>query len=342
VVNRVRIGQIGICHEHAAVKMKSLRAMPEVYEVVGVVDDRNSLAAKFPNADMSPYEGLTWMTEEELFATPGLQAVAVETPNLDLVPTAMRCMARGLAMHIDKPGGDDLGLFRKLLDGCKARHLPLQMGYMLRNNPALQFCRNAVHNGWLGEVFEAQANMSHDYGGDVYQEYLAALKGGIMFNLGCHLVDVIVAMLDRPDRVTPFLRSAPGSPGNCMNNCLAVLEYPHAHVILHACSREVDGLDRRRFKLSGTRGTVELCPLERFDGKTLTMRLTLSEDNDEYTAGTHAIDFGVQHDRYRAQLLELARIINGEIENPYTYEHDYLVQEVVLAASGCTTWEASP
>ena len=37
-MNRIKIGQIGISHEHAAGKMRSLRAMPEVYEIVGVVD----------------------------------------------------------------------------------------------------------------------------------------------------------------------------------------------------------------------------------------------------------------------------------------------------------------
>lgn len=340
-MNKIKIGQIGICHEHAAVKMKSLRAMPEVYEVVGVVDTRHSPAARFPNADMSPYEGLNWMTEEDLFAIPGLRAVAVETPNLDLVPTSIRCMERGLAMHMDKPGGDDLELFGRLLQNCKAKNLPFQMGYMLRNNPALQFCREALGKRWLGEVFEIQANMSHNYGGDAYQDYLAHFQGGIMFNLGCHLIDVVVAMLGNPDNVTPFLKSAPGSPRHSMNNCLAVLEYPHANVMLNASSREVDGLKHRRFRLCGTKGTVELCPLERFDGKPLTLRLTLQEGNAEYAAGNHVVDFGVQHDRYQEQLMELARVINGEIENPYTCEHDYRVQEVVLAASGYGKWEPS-
>jgi predicted dehydrogenase len=152
---------------------------------------------------------------------------------------------------------------------------------------------------------------------------------------------VIVDLLGRPDTVTPFLKSAPGAPANSMNNCLAIFEYPHAHAMLHACSREVDGLSRRRFKLCGTRGTVELCPLERFDAQPLTMRLTLCEDNAEYAAGTHVVDFGVQDDRYREQLLELARVIHGEIKNPYTYEHDYSVQEVLLAASGYSKWSGS-
>jgi predicted dehydrogenase len=340
-MKRIKIGQLGISHEHASAKMKSLRAIPEVYDVVGVVDDRHSPAANFPNADMSPYEGLPRMTEEALFAMPGLQAVTIETPNLDLVPTALRGMERGLAMHMDKPGGDDLEAFGRLLQGCRAKGLPFQMGYMLRNNPALQCCREAIRQGWLGDVFEIQANMSHNYGGDAYQDYLANFQGGIMFNLGCHLIDVVVTMLGRPDNVTAFLKSAPGSPGNSMNNCLAVLDYPHAHVMLHACSVEVDGLNHRRFKLCGTKGTVELYPLERFDGTPLTMRLTLQEGNAAYAAGTHILNFGVQHDRYRAQLLELARVINGEIENPYTYDHDLLVQEVVLAASGHRTWRPS-
>lgn len=337
-MRQIKIGQIGIGHEHAAAKMQSLRAMPEVYKVVGVVDDSHSRAAKFPSADLSPYEGLTWLTEEELFAVPGLQAVAVETPNLDLVPTAMRCMERGLAMHMDKPGGDDLALFGRLLHGCKARKLPFQMGYMLRNNPALQFAQAAIRNGWLGEIFEIQATMSHNYGSEPYQEYLANFSGGIMFNLGCHLIDTVVAMLGRPASVTPFLKAAPGSPGDAMSNCLAVLEYPRAHALVSACSREVDGLNHRRFKLCGTRGTIELCPLERFDGQPLTLCLTLREGNATYGAGTHLVDFGVQHDRYRAQLLELARDITGEIENPYSYDHDFLVQEVVLAATGNSAW----
>jgi len=37
-------------------------------------------------------------------------------------------------------------------------------------------------------------------------------------------------------------------------------------------------------------------------------------------------------------MIEFARIIRSEIGNPYPYEHELLVQEVLLAASGCTDW----
>ncbi|MEI8246512.1 MAG: Gfo/Idh/MocA family oxidoreductase [Lentisphaerota bacterium] len=339
-MKKIKIGQIGICHEHAAGKIVSLKKLPDIFEIAGVVDDReSSKGARFLPAELlKPYEGLKFMTEEELFNVQGLQAVTVEVPNTDLVPAALRCMERGLAMHMDKPGGEDLKLFGKLLDGCKSRNLPFQMGYMFRNNPAMQLCRKAIEQGWLGDIFEVQAGMSHNYGGDEYQEYMGKFPGGIMFNLGCHLIDLIISMLGRPARITPFLKSTPGLPDAIKNNCLTIMEYPCATVTLRACSREVDGLNRRRFKVCGAKGSVELCPLERFDGQPLQMRLTLLDGNEEYAAGTHIVDFGVKLDRYEEQMLELAKIINGEMMNPYTYEHDYLVQEVVLAAAGYTTW----
>jgi len=331
---RIKIGQIGICHEHAGAKMTALRRLSDTYEIVGVVDDRNTRAARFAGDDPGPYEGLPRMDEEELLRHPGLGAVLVETPNADLVPTALRCMERGLPMHLDKPGGEDPAEFRRLIDGCRERALPLQMGYMFRNNPAMQFCQKAVRENRLGNVFEIQADMSHDYGGEPYQEYLAHFRGGILFNLGCHLIDLVVSMMGRPENITPFLKSVPGGAENVKNNCLAVLEYPQAFALVRACSRETDSLNRRSLKINGTRGCIELSPLERFDGKPLTLRLTLRDADEHYPAGTHVVEFGILRDRYEEQLLEFARILRGEMENPYSYEHDALVHEVVLAASG--------
>lgn len=337
-MNKIKIGQVGVCHEHAAGKIKTLRSMPEIYEIVGVVDDRNTAAARFAGDNLAPYEGLPWMTEDALFSTPGLQAVAVETPNTELVPTAMRCAEHGLHMHMDKPAGEDLEAFRRLLDVCKERQLAVQLGYMFRSNPAIKLCFKAVREGWLGDVFQVQAGMNHNYGGEGYQSYLANFKGGIMFNLGCHLIDLILSILGRPEAITSFPKATRGGKIEVNNNGLAVLEYPHATATLHACGLEVDGINHRRLTVCGSMGTVELSPLERFDGKPLQMCLTLREDNEEYTAGTHIVDFGVMTDRYQDQLLELAKIINGETQNPYPYEHEYLVQEVLLAASGYTRW----
>lgn len=338
-MDRIRIAQIGITHEHANGKMYSLRKLPEVFDIVGYVDDREfSKSPRFGNDFVKPYEELRKLTLDEAFNTPGLQAVTVEVPNNDLVPVALRCMERNLAMHMDKPGGEDLALYKTLLDGCKERNLPFQMGFMFRGNPAFQFCIAAIRNKLIGEVFELEADMNHCYGGEPYQEYIGKFAGGIMYNLGCHLIDFVVAALGRPEKVTPFLKSAPGYPAAIRNNCMAVLEYPHATVTLRSCSKDIADTDGRRMKIVGTNGSIAFNPLERFDGKPVELSLNLAAAAGEFPAGKHTLRFPPQADRYEAQLLELARIIRGEIQNPYSYEHDCLVHEVTLAAAGYNHW----
>ena len=336
---KIKIAQIGRAHEHAAAKMRALRRLQEVFEVVAVVDDSASAAARLPDRDTSCYEGIPVVTEEDLFRIPGLQAVVVETANADLVPTALRVLEHRLPLHMDKPGGDDPALFARLRCGYEALGIPFQMGYMFRNNPAFQWIRKAVRNGWLGELFEVQGSMSHRYGGAPYQEYLGRLPGGIMFNLGCHLIDFVAELLGAPKQVISILKPAPGFPPHVANHTLAILDYPHATATIRACSQEVDGLSRRRLKVCGTRGSVELCPLERFDGKPLTMEVRLLEGNDELSAGFHMLEFGPVEDRYAEQFLEFACVIRGKAQpTPYNARHDLHVHKIHLAASGITAW----
>jgi predicted dehydrogenase len=336
---RIKIGQIGVTHEHAGGRMESLKKIPEIYEIVGIVDDRQSTAARFAGDNLKPFEGIKWMTEEELFSVPDLQAVMVETANEDLVPTALRCMKRNLAIAMDKPGGEDLELFGKLMDGCKERGLPFQIAYMFRGNPAIQFCQKAIREGWIGDIFEIQAGMSHDYGGsERYHKYLSSYKGGIMFNLGCHLTDIIVSMMGSPKKVTSFLGATTKATSGVSNNGLAVLEYDHALAWINACDMEIGGIKNRRLKICGSKGVMELSPIERFDGKPLLLNLTLKEAAGNYEKGTHTIDFGVQTDRYENQLMEFAGMVRKEVTSNYSYEHDYLAQKVHLAASGYIKW----
>ncbi len=329
----IRIGQIGVGHEHASGKMDALRRLSDWYEVVGYAEE-NEPRWHSPKV----YEGLERMTQQQLLDTPGLQAVAVETNMPELAATALRCMERGLHMHLDKPGGEALEPFGRLLEGCRDRSLAIQLGYMYRTNPAIQFCFRALREGWLGEVFEVHAVMSR-YDNDAYRQFLAGYAGGAMYNFGSHLVDLAVAMLGRPENVVSFQKATRDDGLN--DNGLAVLEYARATATIRSCITEVDGIMHRRLIVCGTKGTAEVCPLEypgRYGLDPLHVRLTLLEDNAEYSAGTHVVDVGVMNNRYDDQLIELARIINGEIENPYPYDHEYTVEETLLAAAGYTSW----
>ena len=147
-------------------------------------------------------------------------------------------------------------------------------------------------------------------------------------------------MLGRPQNVVSFQKAT--RDDGLKDNGLAVLEYRRATATIRSAIVEADGMMHRRLLVCGTKGTVEVCPLEypgRYREEPLHVRLTLREDTPEYAAGTHTVNVGVMSGRYDDQLIELARIINGEIENPYPYEHESSVQETLLAAAGYTGWE---
>ena len=339
-MDRIRIAQIGVTHEHASGKMISLKKLPEIYDIAGYVNDLNtSTTPKYVYLLQQCFEDVKELTLEDVLNDTSIQAVTVEVPNNELVPMAMKFAERGIAMHLDKPAGLDLDLYRQLLDICKAKNVPFQMGFMFRGNPAFQFCIRAIREKLIGDVITIEADMNHGYGGEWYQEYISKFSGGLMYNLGCHLIDFIVAAMGRPENVTGFLKSAPGDPPHIKNNCMAVLEYPNAYAVVSSCSRQHNTSGVRTIHIVGTHGSIIFSPIEAFAPDSVEMKIHVVRSSPGLPAGTHTLKFPVQHDRYSEQLIELADVIRGKRSSSYSFEHDYLVHEVTLAASGYTDWK---
>ena len=321
----IRVGQIGTKHAHAGGKMATLRKFPDLFHVVGVVEPDSEQRDRVKNS--ATYEGLTWMTEQELLGAPDLQAVAVETDIDHLLPVAERCIAAGRHIHLDKPAGTSLNQFRRICTAADAKDLTIQMGYMFRSNPAFRFLFKAVRQGWLGDVFEVHCEMSKKVG-DGTRAALAQYRGGSMFELGCHLIDAVVTVLGKPSKVTGFNRNTRPQHDNLMDNCLAVFEYPRATASIRSSVSEVDGGRRRQFVACGTKGTIVIQPLEPHR-----LSLTLESATGEFKRGTQTVELPRSTGRYDGDFQHLAKVIRGEEAAEYDTAHDLAVQEAVLKAS---------
>jgi predicted dehydrogenase len=184
-----------------------------------------------------------------------------------------------------------------------------------------------VQEGWLGDVFEADGVISKTI--DAQQRKRLAVYPGSMFELGCHLIDAMVKVLGRPDRVTGFSRRTRPEQDNLADNQLAVFEYAQSTATIRSALIEVAGQQRRQFVVCGDRGTVDIRPLE-------PPRLLFAADraSKRYKKGYQEVKLPPMPGRYDDQLIELARIIRGEKESEYQPEHDLAVQEAVLKTSG--------
>lgn len=317
----IRIGQIGVGHAHAS-KLSVYRASKD-YEVVGVVEPDPALRRSAESQEL--YRGLKWMTREELLNTPGLQAVLVETRVQQLLDNAEACVAAGKHVHIDKPAGESLPQLQRIFDSAQKQKLMVQMGYMYRYNPGVVMLREFLKNGWLGEVFEVHTVMSKVVP-PAERARLAFTKGGMMFELGCHITDLVIGVLGKPAKVDSYVQHASPIKDDLMDNMLAVLTYPKAIATIKSCAMEVEGGERRHLVVCGTEGTLQIQPLD-----SPQVRLALSKPRGAFKRGVQEVKLP-KYTRYVDDAAAMAQVIRGEKEFEFTPAHDLAVQETLLKA----------
>ena len=250
-----------------------------------------------------------------------------ETEIAGLTAAALACLKAGKHIHLDKPGGLSLPGFRALYAEAARHKTTIQMGYMLRYNPAFELCFRAVREGWLGDLFELSAVMSKTVGQGTRDD-LAQYHGGFMFELACHVIDAAVFVLGKTDPVKPYLRRTRPETDSLADNCLAVLEYPEATATIRTAGMEVDGFKRRQFVVCGDRGTVDIRPLE-----PPSMLLALDAAQGGYAKGYQEVNFPGSGGRYDAEFADLAKVIRGEKSLAWSPAHDLAAFETVLRAA---------
>ena len=323
---RIRIGQIGTAHSHAAGKMEAIRSLSELFEVVGVTEANEKIRESATKS--KAFAGLEWKSDADLLATPDLKVVAVETTLAELAPTALRAIRAGKHVHLDKPGGANHEQFAAMRKEAEQRGLTVQMGYMLRYNPAFELLFRAAKEGWFGEITEIDASIGK-LAEDAQRTALRVHPGGGMFELACHLIDAVVTLLGKPQAVHAFGRPTRAPADEFKDNQLAVLEYAKAAVTLRCNHADPFGGPRRRFLVAGTKGAMEIEPLE--SGKAT---LYLSEARGDYKKGVQSIALNVPSDRYAGEFRDLAQVIRGEKKFAWSAAHDIAVHETALRAAG--------
>ncbi len=317
---RIRIGQIGLAHPHALGKLNAIRSLSETYDLIGVAEPDLSLRRRA--------KGVNFISLDQLMNTKGLEAVAIETRVKDLVTTALPVVETGKHIHLDKPAGPALAPYKKLLSSAERQKLAVQMGYMLRYNPAFTFMFKAVHEGWFGEIMEIDAMMGKKAGDDMRKE-LAEFRGGGFFELACHILDSVIYILGKPQAVHGInLRTREKAGDQFADNQLAILKFKKATACLRCNHNDPFGFPRRRFNIAGTRGGMEIQQLE--SGR---FTLNLDQARGKFKKGSQTVQLKGGRS-YTDEFADLAKVIRGEKKLAWSYQHDLTVHETLLKICG--------
>ncbi len=336
-MKKIRIGHIGVSHDHAGPVLQCVLSYPELFEFVGWAEDNEENYKRKIVTD-PVYDSYPRYTSKELIDLHP-DAMLVEGYELDNLDVALRCVENGIHIHMDKPAGADLKKFKRVLDIAREKGVAVHMGYMYRYNSAVRRTLDLIANGTLGEVYSVQATMNtrHD---PEKRAWMRDFPAGDMFFLGCHMVDLIHLFMGRsPRTVYPFNRRSGFGGVDVTDVGCAVLDYGNAVSIAQATSVEVGGFSRRQVVVCGTKATVEIKPLE-------TQSPTMPIGSELWIATAEMADGGHDYDstarkklelppmkgRYDDMMVEFAAIVRGDIENPFDYEYEYEVQRLVLEA----------
>ncbi len=326
-MKKIRIAQIGTSqNSHGTEIFRTLLNMPEVFEVVGYAFPENE-REKFPK-HAEPFLPCRKMAVDEILSDPTIDAVTVETEEIYLTKYARMAVESGKHVHMEKPGSPDLDAFRALIAAVKEKGTTLSLGYMYRYNPCLRQIFEEIRQGVIGEVVSVEAQMSgiRDFG---RVDWLRTFPGGMMFYLGCHIVDLVLQLQGEPKRILPFNKATHTHDTDALDSSFALFEYERGISFVKTSLTERGGYTRRRLVITGTKGSYEVRPLE------VSVKYPL-----QYTEYTRCLsdkwgDKGEsfrseEHNRYDDLMLTFARMAGGEMQNPYTPDYELKLFEMIM------------
>lgn len=328
-MNKIKVAQIGIGHDHASAYMESVRRLSKVFEVVGVAEPDDANKQKL--GKHSAYNNLPWLTVDEILSDPQIDVVLVETDDWNLVQYGTLCVQAGKHLHLDKPSGESVEEYERLMAVAKHQNLIVQLGYMYRYNPAILYCLDAVRSGKLGEIYGVNAVMN-TYHPKQKREWLSHFKGGIMHYLGCHMVDYVINIMGKPDDILSFCEKTYFDGVDAVDRGLAIFRYKRGICTAEATAVEHNGYNRRQLIVCGSKGTIEIHPLER----PMRLRETYIDDIDgtNYRDNAREVILPSATNRYDEMMLDFAEMVRGNKQNPYTYEYELMLHRACLKACG--------
>jgi predicted dehydrogenase len=208
---------------------------------------------------------------------------------------------------------------------CAAeRGLHVQMGYMFRYSPGFARIARLARSGDLGQIFAIRAHMSTNVDLIERREQSRHL-GGIMYDLGGHMLDQIVWLLGRPSGVRTVLQNVatPEIPSYA-DNTVAVLQFDQAIASVDIAAMEPRPA-ARRFEVYGTKGSAILEPFDPV------RTLRLAADDSERVLQLERVE---RQTLYDLELAAFVEVIQGQRLADRSPEHELLVQETLLRTTG--------
>ena len=171
------------------------------------------------------------------------------------------------------------------------------------------------------------------------RKWLSSFQGGMSFFLGCHLTDLIYTLQGTPEEIIPCNcpTNIKGETGNDFS--MAVFRYKNGYSFYKTTAVEKGGFQRRQLVICGTKGTIEVKPLEEDSEKGGEWKKTRAvyyylKDGVECSWHAETEEWEGETKRYSPMFVDFYnRIVSGE-QGEYSLNYEARLHRLVLVTCG--------
>jgi predicted dehydrogenase len=201
-VKEIRISFVDITHPHVWTRADIFREMEGV--TLGSVWDPSDAAGVKTFAER--YGVAVAPTAESILKDPKVDAVVIESFTQNMADLTVKALQAGKAVLLEKPAANNPENLKRIVDAAGKSGTLLQIGYMMRQGSMVDFARDILARGTLGRLTTARFHVSVPAPDAITPWFnLKDDIGGVLFEDGCHMIDIVLSLMGRPKRLSAFV-----------------------------------------------------------------------------------------------------------------------------------------
>jgi predicted dehydrogenase len=193
-------------------------------------------------------------TVQELIAEAEVELVVIASPTATHVSVGMACIQAKLPIVVDKPIAVDAAQARRLVAAAERASVPLTVFQNRRWDSDQLTLRRLINDGALGRIFRYESRIERwrpDLSPGKWREERSTTEGGgVLLDLGCHLVDQALQLFGPARSVFAEVEHQRGALSD--DDVFIALEHDGVHA--HLWCSSMAGSPGPRLRVLGTTG----------------------------------------------------------------------------------------
>ncbi|MDX1520547.1 MAG: Gfo/Idh/MocA family oxidoreductase [Anaerolineae bacterium] len=195
---KLKVGIVGV--GIGRIHIRAYQQLLEEVEVVALCDLNEPLLTEV--ADQYNV-AKRYLDYQKMFASGDIEAVSVCLPNNLHGPVSIAALEAGLHVLCEKPLAENAASGQKVVEAVGWASTKFMMCFNRRYRADIQWMKQVIDSGELGRIYQVQAGWIRETGiPSGWFTNKAVAGGGPLIDLGVHMLDAVMWLLDYPQPLT--------------------------------------------------------------------------------------------------------------------------------------------